>query len=175
MKSMWLGVVAVLSLALSGVTMADTPVQFSTINHFNAPGDENVRGVRFPFLYGKTSSVHGVDLHLIAVGEADEFVGVQFPLLLFGANHINSSMKGVSLGLWNWNKGQTTGLNMGAVNITSKVKGANVGFVNLNKQSTTFDLGIFNKTERLEGLQIGLINCAKNGFLPCFIFFNFGK
>ncbi|MYM63110.1 VC2662 family protein [Pseudomaricurvus sp. HS19] len=174
MKIIGFCVIAGLWLGISTVSLADTPIQFSTIN-LNAPADENVRGVRFPFLYGKTGSVHGIDLHLIALAETDEFVGVQLPLLLFGANHTNSSMKGVAFGLWNWNKGQTTGLNMGAVNITTRVRGANIALVNLNRESTTFDLGVFNKTERLEGLQLGLINCAKNGFLPCFILFNFGK
>ncbi len=175
--------------AIASVVVADpAPVQFSSLNGFNAPDNQSVVGVRFPALYGKTASVKGVDLHLLAISEVDDFTGLQFPLLIAGANHINNSMTGAAFGVWNWNKGQTTGLNWGAVNITNNVKGANIGAVNISTGDTSFDLsvaniskassvqlGIFNMTDEIKGVQIGLLNCAKNGFLPCFPFVNFAK
>ncbi|NRB39037.1 MAG: phaC PHA synthase [Pseudomonadales bacterium] len=176
---------AAAAVSFSSGVSAEAPVQFSSID-FNAPATDSVVGVRFPTLYGKTSSVKGVDFHILAIGETDDFVGVQWPLLFAGANHVNNSMTGAAFGVWNWNKGQTTGLNAGFVNITHNVKGANIGAVNYSTGYTSFDwsvanisksshaqLGFFNMTDEIKVVQIGLINCAKNGFLPCFPFFNF--
>lgn len=167
-------------------TADDAAVQFSSLNGFNAPASDTVTGVRFPALYGKTATVTGVDLHLMAISEVDDFKGVQFPLLVAGANHINNSMTGVAFGVWNWNKGQATGVNIATVNVTNNVKGLNLGVVNVSTGDTSFDwsaaniskssgaqLGIFNMTDEISVVQIGLINCAKNGFLPCFPFVNF--
>ncbi len=187
MKNVWLGFALVLALSISTIAVADSaPVQFSSLNGFNAPANDTVVGVRFPALWGTTATVKGVDFHLLAIAEADDFTGLQFPLLFFGANHINNSMTGVSLGVWNWNKGTATGVNSGAVNITKDVNGANLGFVNMSTGDTLVDLGagnvskastvqfgIFNMTDEIKGAQIGLLNCAKNGFLPCFPFVNF--
>ncbi|SHI26244.1 VC2662 family protein [Ferrimonas marina] len=179
---------ALASALVSATAAAEqaVPVQLATLNGVNAMAGDQVEGVRFPTLYGKTESVKGVDLHLLGIGETDEFVGVQFPLLIAGANHVNKSMTGVSFGLWNWNKGMTKGANLGMVNVANDVHGANVGLVNVSQGYTAFDwsavnvsesshaqLGIFNKTTELKGIQLGLINCADNGFLPCFPLFNF--
>jgi hypothetical protein len=114
--------------------------------------------------------------------------GVSFPLLVVGANRISGEMNGVSLGLFNWHEGQDTGVNWGAVNITNNVKGLNLGLLNIAdghtvadvgmvniSESSNFQLSWVNVTQQLNGLQLGLVNCAKNGFLPCFIIFNFGQ
>ncbi len=173
--------------AFSGAAMAETvPVQLATLNHTNVMEGDAVKGVRFPTLYGQTDSVKGVDLHLIGIGETNDFVGLQFPLLLAGANHVNHSMTGVGFGLWNWNKGTATGANVGMVNVTNDVKGLNLGFVNYSTGNTGFDwsavniaktsqaqLGFVNVTDEIKVVQIGLLNCAKNGFLPCFPLVNF--
>ena len=178
--------IAAFIFASSAMAEGEAPVQFSSVNDFNAPNTQSVKGVRFPALYGKTSDVVGVDFHILAISEVDNFKGVQFPLLIAGANHINESMTGVSFGVWNWNKGQTTGVNFGTVNITNNVKGANFGFVNYATGHTSFDwsvanisksssaqIGIFNMTDEIKVFQFGLLNCAKNGFLPCFPIINF--
>ena len=83
-------------------------------------------------------------------------------------------MTGVSVGLFNWHEGKDTGVNFGAVNVTNNVTGAEFGWVNISKKSN-FQLSLVNVTDEIHGAQIGLLNCAKNGFLPCFIFFNFGS
>ncbi len=187
MKNVWTGLALLMAVSVSTIAVADSaPVQFSSLNGFNAPANDTVVGVRFPALWGKTATVKGVDFHLLAIAEADDFTGLQFPLLFVGANHINNSMTGLSLGLWNWNKGQTTGVNWSAVNIANDVNGANLGFANVSSGDTLVDLGagnvskastvqlgVFNMTDEIKGAQIGLLNCAKNGFLPCFPFVNF--
>ena len=188
MNKIIVGFLAVITLGFSALTMAeDAVVQLSTIDGSNTPDSDSVVGARLSVLHGKTSNVKGLDISLLAISETDNVKGLQLGIIA-GANHVNESMKGVALGLWNWNKGQATGLNFGAVNLTNDVKGGNIGFVNYSEGSTMFDLsavnlsqksnvqvGFFNKTEKLDGLQIGFINCAKNGFLPCFILFNFSE
>ncbi len=186
MKKLALTLTLLASAAATQAVAETVPVQLSTLNGTNLMAGESVEGVRFPTLYGKTGSVTGVDLHLLGIGETDDFVGLQMPLLFAGANHINNSMTGVSLGLWNWNKGTATGANFGMVNLTNDVTGANIGMVNYSTGHTLFDwsavnvskqseaqLGFVNVTDEIKVVQVGLINCAKNGFLPCFPFVNF--
>ncbi|WP_096084851.1 VC2662 family protein [Agaribacterium haliotis] len=186
MKNLCTTIALTVSIAASTSFADEAAVQFSSLDGFNAPDTQNVKGVRFPALYGKTSNVVGADLHLLAIGETDNFKGVQFPLLIVGANHVNESMTGAAFGLWNWNKGTAKGVHFGTVNVTNDVHGANLGLVNYSTGHTVFDwsaaniskssnvqLGIFNKTDEVKTFQFGLINCAKNGFLPCFPIINF--
>lgn len=177
------------SVLLSPVAMANnsTPVMFSTLNQINAPSKESVGGIRLSVLHGQVSEVKGVDFSLLGMSETDRTVGVNFGLL-FGASKVNQEMKGLSLGWFNWNDGQTTGLNLGTVNVTHDVKGVNWSAVNYSTGHTmadvglasisdksNFQLGFFNMTNQIEGIQIGLLNCADNGFLKCFPLINFPK
>ncbi|OIQ26645.1 phaC PHA synthase [uncultured Vibrio sp.] len=177
---------AVTAALSSSVAFASTPVMFSSINNFNAPDENAVGGVRVAALYGKVNDLKGVDLAIVGLSETNNTTGVN--LGIFGASKVNESMTGASLGFFNWNTGQTTGANLGAVNITNDVKGANVSFVNYSEGNTMVDVGaanlsetstvqvgIFNKTAKIEGVQIGLLNCADNGFFKCFPIVNFAK
>jgi len=177
---------AVVAAIASPFAMADSSgAMFSTLDGYNAPSNDAVGGVRLSVLHGKVSSVKGVDVSVLGMSETDTTTGVNFGLF-FGASKVNKEMKGVSLGLFNWNTGHAKGLNLGAVNITNDVKGVNwsavnysegytmadVGVVSLSEKSN-FQLGLFNKTKEIDGVQIGLLNCADNGFLPCFPIVNF--
>ena len=181
-----LSVLAVSSAVMAPAAFASSPVMFSTVNGFNAPDSDAVGGVRVALLHGKVNDLKGVDLAVIGMSETQTTTGVN--LGFFGASKVNQEMTGASLGFFNWNEGQTTGVNLGAVNITNNVKGANVSFVNYSKGDTMVDVGaanlsevstvqvgIFNKTNKIEGVQVGLINCADNGFFPCFPIVNFAK
>ena len=64
--------------------------------------------------------------------------------------------------------------NWSVVNYAKGHTVADVGLVNIS-DSSNFQLSFFNMTRKIEGLQIGLLSCAGNGFLPCFVLFNFGK
>ncbi|PTQ08904.1 phaC PHA synthase [Vibrio splendidus] len=181
-----LSVLAVSAAVIAPAAFASSPVMFSTINGFNAPDSDAVGGVRLALLHGQVNDVKGVDLAVVGMSETQTTTGVN--LGIFGAHKVNQEMTGASLGIFNWNPGKTTGLNLGAVNITNDVKGANVSFVNYSEGNTMVDVGaanlsevstvqvgIFNKTTKIEGVQIGLINCADNGFFPCFPIVNFAK
>jgi hypothetical protein len=177
--------VAVLSVMSFSVQADPAPIQFSFFD-FNAPNNSEVKGVRFPAIYGKGGGdVTGVDFGLLAYSEMKSLNGVALSLFPT-ANRISGEMNGVVFGVLNWHEGQDTGVNFGIVNKTNEVKGANLAAVNIADGHTSFDLGVFSKsdssvvqlglvnvTEKIEGVQIGLLNCAKNGFLPCFIFVNF--
>ncbi len=183
--------ISLLALAIaatSPLAMADSSgAMFSTLDGYNAPSNDSVGGVRLSVLHGKVSEVKGVDFSVLGMSETDKMTGVNFGMF-FGASKVNQEMKGVSLGLFNWNTGNTKGLNLGAVNVTNNVQGVNwsavnyseghtmadVGLVSLSQKSN-FQLGFFNKTQEIDGVQIGLINCADNGFLPCFPIVNFAK
>ncbi|WP_428774244.1 VC2662 family protein [Vibrio sp.] len=177
---------AVVAALTSASAFAATPVMFSSIKNFNAPDENAVAGVRVAALHGKVAELKGVDIAVVGLSETDRTTGVN--LGFFGASKVNTEMKGASLGFFNWNTGQTTGVNLGAVNITNNVKGANVSFVNYSEGNTMVDVGaanlsetsnvqvgFFNKTKQIKGVQVGLINCADNGFLPCFPIVNFAK
>ncbi|MDF2154747.1 phaC PHA synthase [Vibrio sp. CAU 1672] len=180
--------VAMAAAIASPMALADTtPVMFSTLDHTNAPAGDSVGGVRLSVLHGQVAEVKGVDFSLLGMSETDRTTGVNFGLF-FGGSKVNQEMKGVSLSLFNWNEGQTTGVNLGAVNVTNNVEGLNwsavnysqgytmadIGLASISKKSN-FQLGFFNKTEQIDGVQIGLLNCADNGFFPCFPIINFAK
>ena len=178
-------IIAMLSLSAANAQEA-APVQF-TFFDFNAPEASQVSGVRFPAIYGKGGGdVVGLDFGLLAFSEMKSLKGVAFSVFPT-ANHITGEMTGIAASLVNWHEGQDTGVNVGAVNVTNNVKGLNWGAVNFSKgytvadvgavsisQKSNFQLSFVNITQEIDGIQIGLLNCAKNGFLPCFIFFNFG-
>ncbi len=178
------GVVAMLS---GGSAVAATPVQLSVFD-FNAPQDNEVNGVRFPVIYGKDGGdVKGIDFGIFAYSEMNSLQGVAWSIFPT-ANRIRNEMSGISFGLLNWHEGQDTGVNFGFVNFTNNVKGLNGSFLNYSEgysaadvgavsvsQKSNFQLSFVNVTQQLDGLQIGFINCAKNGFLPCFVLFNFGS
>ena len=175
-----------LPLAVSAQEGSTVPFQFSVFDA-NVPEAENVKGVHLSLLYGKTGDVTGWDFPLLAYSDTNDMKGLSFTPFLFSASNIRGEMTGVTFGLFTNQEGQSTGLNLNALNLTSNVKGLNWAVANIGSGYTMADVGLFNLSEKsnfqlaavnvtdeLDGLQLGLINCAKNGFLPCFILFNFG-
>ncbi|CAH0532408.1 hypothetical protein VST7929_00237 [Vibrio stylophorae] len=185
MKKLLITAAVTASLVSPSVLADSTPVMFSSINGFNAPSAQKVNGVRLAVLHGQVQEVNGVDFSVLGLSESDRTTGVNFGLF-FGAAKVNQEMKGASLGLLNWNEGETLGANVGLVNMTHDVRGLNwsavnysdgytmadVGFASISDKSN-FQLGLFNMTNEIDGVQIGLLNCADNGFLKCFPFINF--
>lgn len=176
-----------LAAFVSAPAMASAPVMFSTMNGYNAPDADAVGGVRLSVLHGQVDEVKGVDFSVLGMSETKRTTGVNFGLF-FGGAKVTEEMKGASLGLFNWNTGSTTGVNLAAVNVTNDVNGLNWSAVNYSEgytkadigvasisEKSNFQLGIFNKTNTIDGVQIGLINCADNGFFKCFPIINFAK
>lgn len=166
---------------LSSMSFA-TGFQFNAMGH-QMPASEDISGLRLNFLYGKTANVSGVDFNLIALGESDNFKGLQFGFL--GANKVNNSFTGLGLGVVNIHKGSSTGVLWSLVNMSNDINGVQLGAVNYStgrstvdfglvniSQGAAFQMGFFNMTDDLTGVQLGLINMAKTGFLPIFPFIN---
>ncbi|MEI6856097.1 hypothetical protein [Psychrilyobacter sp.] len=173
---------------LLGILFLLSSMSFATGFQFNlmdiqVPASEDVSGLRLNLLYGKTANVSGVDFNLIAIGESDNFKGLQFGFI--GANKVNNSFTGLGMGIVNMHKGPSTGVLLGLVNMSENVEGiqwgainystgrstVDIGLVNIS-QGAAFQVGLFNMTDDLTGVQLGLINMARTGFLPIFPFIN---
>ncbi|MCS5421766.1 MULTISPECIES: VC2662 family protein [Psychrilyobacter] len=173
---------------LLGMLFLLSSMSFATGFQFNfagnqVPESEDVSGLRLNLFYGKTANVSGVDFNLVALGETDNFKGLQFGFI--GANKVNNSFTGLGMGIVNLHKGDSKGVLWGLVNMSNDVKGVQLGGVNYStgrttvdfglvniSQGTTFQMGLVNMTDDLTGVQLGLVNIAKTGFLPIFPFFN---
>lgn len=186
MKKLLSALAVVGALTSISVQASETPVMFSSLNGFNTPTADSVKGARLAVLHGKVNEVQGLDVALIGLSETNKTTGIN--LGLWGAAKVNQNMKGASLGIVNWMPGHTLGLNLGALNVTGDVEGANIGFVNYSEGDTAFDwaavsisesstvqLGFVNVTKNIKGVQVGLLNCAENGFFKCFPIINFAK
>jgi len=185
MKKMttWCATLALLAGASSAMA---APLQLS-IPGQNFPADQQVEGVRFAFLNGKTSSLEGINISILGLSEVDQLKGVDLGFL-FGASRVKSQFTGAAFTLVNWHQGHDTGLNVGFVNLVNRVDGLNVGAVNLGEGNslanigfinysarTTFQLGFVNAAKQLDGIQIGFVNFAENGVLPVMPLINFNK
>jgi len=180
-------VAAALPFTVSAQEGESIPFQFSIIDT-NAPEGDNIVGMHLSLLYGQTGNVTGWDFPLLAYSDTASLKGVSFTPWLFSASRIRGELTGVTVGLFTRQEGDSTGVNVNAVNLTNNVKGLNWSIANISTGYTMADVGLFNISEKsnfqlsavnitdeLDGLQIGLLNCAKNGFLPCFILFNWGS
>lgn len=182
---------------MSTMLVAETQFQLGLPEN-NLPADQTVEGVRLNLLYGKNTNMTGLDINILALGETNNFTGVQLSPF-WGANKVNNSFTGVGLGEANIHLGESTGAVLGFVNYTNDFNGLQLGFVNFNQNKsvinigavnfnqgessvdigfvnyakrTTFQLGMVNFTNDLQGVQVGFLNFAKNGLFPVFPFFN---
>ena len=107
--------------------------------------DTPITGVRFNLLYGKNTSVTGLDLGLV--------------------NHTTSGVsKGLQWGLVSLNDGDFMGWQDSFVNSTrGTVEGLQWGFVNYAGHCEGLQLGIVNYAQTMHGLQIGLVNVIRSG------------
>ena len=152
-----------------------------------APDNPDVDGVRLSIIYGKNSSMSGLDLGFFSMSESEELSGVAF---VFGVHRLTAGMDGAAaFSLVNLHRGNDSGLNAAFLNMLDSAESAvNLGFLNIASGETMVDvgalnladestaqLGFINVTNRLKGFQLGFINVADNGFLKVFPFFNFPK
>ncbi len=122
------------------------PVQLALLNPVQIfPENTSIAGIRISLLYGKNTSVSGIDWGLV--------------------NHTTS---GTSMG-WQWglvgiNAANFVGLQSNFVNMNDQnVEGVQFGFYNQAGYANGLQFGFINHAGRLKGLQIGLINIIKTG------------
>jgi hypothetical protein len=126
-----------------------TPVQLR-------PEDTAIKYFRFNLIYGKNTTLVGLDLGLVNMLTAGESQTLQIGL----ANWVEADCKGLQYGALNVTRGTFTGWQWGFINSAGHAKGLMLGFLNV--------------ADSMYGVQIGLINVIKEGgMLPVFPIFNF--
>jgi hypothetical protein len=104
-----------------------------------------ITGVRWNILYGKNSSVTGLDFGLVNRTTEKKSFGVQFGIMGFADR--------------GW-----TGWQSNFVNVTRyEFKGIQFGFLNYAEDANGVMIGVINYARRLYGLQIGLFNLIEQG------------
>jgi len=140
-----IGTLTFISTPVSG-QVKDKPIQlslFSPIQLF--PEETPIVGLRLSLIYGRNSSVTGLDWGLV--------------------NHTTSGLsKGVQFGLVSLVEADFVGWQNNAINITKgDFEGFQWGIVNYANRANGFQLGLVNYAVTMNGLQIGLINIIKQG------------
>lgn len=139
----------VLFWSITGISSAfaqEKPIQLSLITPIQIHSETTpIKGVRINFLYGRTTTVKGLDWGLV--------------------NHTTTGTSiGWQMGLAGLAEANFTGLQDNAINITKgKLTGVQVGFYNHGADMHGFQLGIINYAQSGRGLQIGLVNIIKQG------------
>ena len=152
-----------------------------------APDTPDVDGIRLSIIYGKNSTMSGLDLGFFSMSESKSLSGAAF---VFGVHRLTGGMDGgAAFSLVNLHKGNDSGLNAAFVNMVESADSAvELGFVNIASGTTLVDIGalnvadrstaqfgLVNVAKRIDGFQLGFINVAENGFFKVFPFFNFPK
>jgi hypothetical protein len=124
-----------------------------------APNAKRVKGVRLSVFHGRVNEVKSLDLAAFGLSETNKTTGIN--LSLYGTTKVNQEMKGASLGIVNWQEGNTVAANIGALNLTNNVKRANISLVNYSTGHTLVDVGTVSFSQQ-SAVQIGLLNKKHN-------------
>ena len=160
MKSMWLMIAMALVLTASMQTVSAgepapmTPVMVSLFNPAQVPAENyDVKGLRIDLLYGKCSSLYGIDAGLV--------------------NHTVNKEVGLAAGLVNYVEKSFTGLQAGGVNVGKEVHALQVGVYNEADDASGIQIGVINHARIMRGIQIGVINVIDNNEIPFLPIINF--
>ena len=143
-----LGVVFLMCLMMSVPLQAQEtrPIQLSLVTPIQIfPEGYRISGVRLNLLYGRNTSVSGLDIGLVNHTTTGESVGLQYGLV--GLN--DSDFMGWQDCVVNITNGNFEGFQYGIVNYTGHMSG--------------FQLGLINYARTAKGLQIGLVNIIRQG------------
>ena len=142
-------VLLLIALAISAPVMAqsnDKPIQLALVAPAQIYSETNsITGFRINFLYGRNTSVTGIDLGLV--------------------NHVTSGKtSGVQWGLVGIADDEFLGIQENWINISKKdFKGMQWGLVNSAANARGWQFGLVNYAQSLRGIQIGLVNIIKTG------------
>lgn len=124
----------------------EKPIQlalFAPVQIF--PDTTSIKGVRISLLYGRNTTVKGLDIGLVSHTTAGLSKGAQFGVVGF----VEADFMGFQNNWVNITQGSFEGFQWGLVNHANKASG--------------FQLGLVNYARTLNGLQIGLVNIIKQG------------
>jgi len=139
-------IIIIIILLAVRVYSQSKPIQIALFTPLQIfPEEVSITGVRWNVLYGKNSSVTGLDFGLVNRTTEKMSVGVQFGILGFADR--------------GW-----TGLQSNTVNVThNEFKGVQFGLLNYVDDANGVMIGVINYARRLYGLQIGLFNLIEAG------------
>jgi hypothetical protein len=139
-------VMIIIIILFMKVYAENKPIQIALFTPLQIfPEEVSITGVRWNVLYGKNSSVTGLDFGLVNRTTEKKSVGVQIGILGFADR--------------GW-----TGWQSNFVNVTrNEFKGVQFGFLNYAEDANGLMVGIINYARRLYGLQIGLFNLIEAG------------
>ncbi len=141
-----MAVALVAMIVVAPAAAENKPIQlalFSPIQLF--PESDAISGIRLSLIYGKNTSVTGLDWGLVNHTTSGESVGWQLGIVGLA----EADFKGWQDNWVNVVKGNFEGLQLGVVNSADHAGGLQLGFVNYART--------------LNGLQIGLVNIIKQG------------
>ena len=140
-------VLCVSLMAISLVAEAtERPVQLSLFTPIQLyPEGDAIKGIRFNLLYGRNTTVTGLDIGLINHNTAGLSQGVQWGFV----GIVEGDFLGWQNSWVNITKGRCEGLQWGLFNSAGHASGLQLGFVNY--------------AQTMKGVQIGLINIIKQG------------
>jgi hypothetical protein len=142
----WAVALVALVLVALPVQAQKSPIQLSLFSPVQiVPEGKAISVVRLSLLYGKNTSVTGLDWGLV--------------------NHCTSgTSKGFQTGLVGMVDAHYTGFQANWVNITKQnFEGFQWGVINYAGHGNGFQLGLVNYAVSMKGLQIGLVNIIKQG------------
>ncbi|MCK5573659.1 MAG: hypothetical protein KAJ12_12900 [Bacteroidetes bacterium] len=145
----WLTTVAavLVTVVFSAAAQAQSsPIQLSLVTPIQiVPPEKSIGGFRFNLIYGRNTSVVGLDLGLV--------------------NHTTSGVsKGLQWGIVALADADFNGWQAHWVNISGgRVEGLQTGLYNTAGSMSGVQLGIVNHAGSMHGLQIGLVNIIKTG------------
>ena len=139
--------ITILAITLTAIPALaqEKPIQLSLFAPIQLVDAGNaVAGVRLSLLYGKNTSVTGLDWGLV--------------------NHSTAGIsKGVQFGVVGMVEADFVGWQDNFVSITrGNLEGFQSGFVNYAGHASGFQLGLVNYAVTMHGLQIGLVNIIKD-------------
>jgi hypothetical protein len=140
--------VAAMVLSISSAMADDknTPIQLSLISPIQLfPESYSVTGVRLSLIYGRNTSVTGLDWGLVNHTTSGQSTGIQWGIVgLSDANFMG------------W---QDNFVNV----VKGDFQGFQSGFVNHANYANGLQFGVVNYARKLKGIQIGLVNIIKQG------------
>jgi len=149
------------------------PFQVSLVSPIQVfPETDGVNGVRLSLLYGKNTTLTGLDVGLVS-HTTQEFVGFQIGVVGIAEGTFTGVQDNL---LVNRVAGSFEGLQWGLVNSADAGRGGQVGMVNHGVNYRGLQFGLVNYAETIDGLQIGLLNIIKRGGkFPAMIIVNWGS
>jgi len=149
------------------------PFQVSLVTPIQIfPEADGVKGVRLSVLYGKNSTLAGLDVGLVS-HTTSAFVGWQLGVVGIAQGTFTGFQDNI---LVNRVEGSFEGLQWGLVNSADAGRGGQLGMVNHSVNYRGLQFGLVNYAETIDGLQIGLLNIIKRGGqFPVMIIVNWGS